>query len=155
LDLDELQQNYRTLQKKLHPDRFHRKSEKEKSFSRDQSASLNNAFKVLSNDLLRAQYLLSLNGVDVLAEGKNLVDPVVLSEILESREELDSSEKLEEVTQIAQNNEQKYNQTVETLKQNFESNDFEAAKRNTIYLQYLSKIKEECEQRILHLSKEN
>eukprot|EP01126_Amoeba_proteus_P054339 TRINITY_DN6682_c0_g1_i14.p1 TRINITY_DN6682_c0_g1~~TRINITY_DN6682_c0_g1_i14.p1 ORF type:complete len:148 (+),score=8.00 TRINITY_DN6682_c0_g1_i14:83-526(+) len=57
LNLEDLQHSYYSLQRKLHPDRFQRKSEIEKAFSQEQSASLNGAYKVLSSYLLRAQYI--------------------------------------------------------------------------------------------------
>jgi len=146
IDLEDLQAKYYALQRKLHPDKFHTKSEKEKLFSRDQSASLNSAYKVLSNNLLRAQYLLQLQGEDVLGEGKKLVDIKLLNEILMTREELSEATSPQEIKAIGIENIRKCKKTVEKLSENFRMEDVDSAKKNTIYLQYLSKIQEEVEQ---------
>jgi len=135
--------------KKLHPDKFSGKTEREKRYSRDQSASLNNAYSTLSSPLLRAQYLLQLNGHDVLSEGKNIVDSVFLEKILETRERLlDADDDKVEITKISEEIQEEYLRNVSKLKENFQNNNFEDATKNTISLQYLTKILEEIENQL-------
>jgi len=92
--------------------------------------------------------LLQLRGYDVLSEGKLLSDPEFLEEVLQAREEVREAEDTETIEELTKQNEQKYIHSIQKLKVNFEENDFEEAKRNTIYLQYLTKILEELEQKL-------
>uniref|UniRef100_A0A6B2LEW1 J domain-containing protein n=1 Tax=Arcella intermedia TaxID=1963864 RepID=A0A6B2LEW1_9EUKA len=151
IDTKLLQDRFRQLQKKLHPDRFTRKSEKERKFSQEQSSSLNTAYKILSHDLLRAQYMLKLRGHDVLAEGKTLLDPELLAEVLEVREDLDNADTLQDIQKVSLDNQIKYSKIVKELAKNFAESDFDSAKKNTIHLQYISKIKEEADARLSKL----
>jgi len=146
INLSALQKSFHKLQGTLHPDKFHGKTEREMRYSREQSASLNNAYSTLVSPLLRAQYLLQLNGRDVLSENKSITDSVFLGKILETRERLmNADEDKEEVNKIAEEIKKEYLETVSNLKENFQKNDFEAAKKNTINLQYQTKILEEIE----------
>lgn len=55
----ELKTNLMQLQSKVHPDRFGYKSDEEKVLSDKHSALLNDAYKTISNPILRAEYLLN------------------------------------------------------------------------------------------------
>jgi molecular chaperone HscB len=99
LSRDALDERYRDLQRKLHPDRFARADARERLFSVQQATALNDAYKTLRDPVKRAEYLLALAGVKLEdgrapgaagAEGDK-VDPELLMEILELREELASA----------------------------------------------------------------
>ncbi|MEO0444009.1 MAG: Fe-S protein assembly co-chaperone HscB, partial [Pseudomonadota bacterium] len=61
LDKQQLSQQYRQLQKKVHPDKFASHSSSEKRLSLQFTSFINNAFHVLKSPLLRAEYLLELS----------------------------------------------------------------------------------------------
>ena len=56
-----LQENYRSIQKEIHPDRFATSSENEKVQSMIKSTQTNDAFQTLKSPIKRAKYILSLH----------------------------------------------------------------------------------------------
>jgi molecular chaperone HscB len=61
IDLEMLQENYRAIQKEIHPDRFATSSENEKVQSMIKSTQANDAFQTLKYPIKRAKYILSLH----------------------------------------------------------------------------------------------
>ena len=61
LDLEMLQENYRAIQKEIHPDRFATSSENEKVQSMIKSTQINDAYQTLKSPIKRAKYILSLH----------------------------------------------------------------------------------------------
>jgi molecular chaperone HscB len=102
-DLDEpaLEEAFRSLSRKLHPDRFARATPQERRYSLEQTTQLNDAYKTLRDPARRAEHLLQLRGVS--AEPK--MSPAFLEETLEDREKLleakMAGEPLEELVKIA------------------------------------------------------
>jgi len=70
LDLQLLSERYRELQREHHPDRHAHKGEREQRLAVQATAHLNEAFETLKTPLLRAQYLLKLEGVDTGEENR-------------------------------------------------------------------------------------
>jgi molecular chaperone HscB len=88
VDAADLERRFRERSRQLHPDRFARAEPRERRLSLERTTRLNDALRALRDWRLRAAYLLRLEGVDVLAEGKSLSDPEFLEEQLEWREQL-------------------------------------------------------------------
>jgi molecular chaperone HscB len=100
LDVTELERRYKEMTKVLHPDRFARADERARRASLQRSIQLNQAWRTLKDPARRAEYLLSLAGVDVggeqgsskvTADGHKVrlpVAPALLMEVMELREEL-------------------------------------------------------------------
>ena len=65
VDLSSLEAVKTALLSRLHPDRFVTASALEKRIAQQMSVQVNEAYRVLSDDLLRAQYLCKLKGYDV------------------------------------------------------------------------------------------
>jgi len=89
VDRAELEKRYLDLSRQLHPDRFARASAKEKLASVAKTTELNDAYRVLKDDLKRAGYLLKLAGFD-LGDDRTApkVDAMTLMQIMELNEEL-------------------------------------------------------------------
>jgi len=85
VDKAELTSRYLALQKAIHPDKFSQGAEQERLFSVQQTAKLNEAYNTLINPLLRARYLLQLNGFEV-NEQNTIMDPAFLMQQMELRE---------------------------------------------------------------------
>jgi molecular chaperone HscB len=86
LDPNELEQRYRDLQKQLHPDKFVQASASEKRTSLSRAVDVNQAYRVLRDDLRRAEVLLArLEGE---LAGSATTDPSLLMEVMELREAL-------------------------------------------------------------------
>lgn len=87
VDQSALAGRYRELQKVLHPDRFVTGSERERRLSVQSASLVNEAFRTLRDPLLRARYLLSLQGTGT-DDNQTTTDAEFLMEQMELREEL-------------------------------------------------------------------
>jgi molecular chaperone HscB len=68
LDVADLERRYKDMTKVLHPDRFARADERARRASLQRSIQLNHAWRTLKDPVRRAEYLLSLSGVEVGGE---------------------------------------------------------------------------------------
>ncbi|MGF1722602.1 co-chaperone HscB [Vibrio kyushuensis] len=92
LDGSLLSSQFRELQKRFHPDNFAAASERDRLMSVQKAAQINDAYQALKHPISRAEYLLSLNGVELQSETQTLQDPLFLMEQMELREELEDIE---------------------------------------------------------------
>jgi molecular chaperone HscB len=97
LDTAALEKNFYTLSRKLHPDRFASKPLAEQEAALAQSSLLNDAYRTLKDPILRTQYLLTLEGVELEEQSKaateaaratgiqkkQIVPPELLEEVFE------------------------------------------------------------------------
>ena len=83
---DEIDRAYRDLQKVLHPDRFAGRSPQERRLGFGRAVEVNQAYRIVRNDLARAEALLTLRGHAVSPDRKAL--PALLMEMMERREAL-------------------------------------------------------------------
>ncbi|HEX8012383.1 MAG TPA: Fe-S protein assembly co-chaperone HscB [Casimicrobiaceae bacterium] len=85
-DPEALDLAYRALQREIHPDRFAEADETERRLALQSSARINEAYRALKDPVGRAQYLLSLRGIDALAEKDTALPRDFLERELERRE---------------------------------------------------------------------
>jgi molecular chaperone HscB len=97
LDTSALEKAFYSLSRKLHPDRFASKPLAEQEAALAQSSQLNDAYRTLKDPILRTQYLLTLEGVELEEqskaateaaratgkEKKQIVPPELLEEVFE------------------------------------------------------------------------
>jgi molecular chaperone HscB len=97
LDRAQLEERYLALQKETHPDRFAKALPRERLEAVVRNTELNDAYKVLKHDVKRAEYILKLEGVNIGEEQPQsttgatkqlVVDPKLLIEVMQLREEL-------------------------------------------------------------------
>lgn len=69
-----LEKKFYTLSRKLHPDRFASKPQAEQEAALAQSSLLNDAYRTLKDPILRTQYLLTLEGVELEEQSKAATD---------------------------------------------------------------------------------
>jgi len=79
-----LDEKFRALSRKLHPDRFARATPQERRYSLEQTTRLNEAYKTLKDPVRRAEHLLSLRGI----KGDPKMSPEFLEQTMEDREKL-------------------------------------------------------------------
>jgi molecular chaperone HscB len=79
-----LDERFRALSRKLHPDRFARATPQERRYSLEQTTRLNEAYKTLKDPVRRAEHLLHLRGV----QGDPKMSPEFLEQTMEDREKL-------------------------------------------------------------------
>ncbi len=82
---------YRKLAAQVHPDRYANASPAEQRRALSLATSANEAYRTLKKPLLRAQYLLSLRGVDAL-DGGTRMSPDFLLEQMDWRETLSDAQ---------------------------------------------------------------
>jgi molecular chaperone HscB len=97
LDTSALEKAFYSLSRKLHPDRFASKPLAEQEAALAQSSQLNDAYRTLKDPILRTQYLLTLEGMELEEqskaateaaratgiEKKQVVPPELLEEVFE------------------------------------------------------------------------
>ncbi|WP_263367944.1 Fe-S protein assembly co-chaperone HscB [Edaphobacter bradus] len=74
LDTAALERQFYTLSRKLHPDRFAGKPLAEQEAALAQSSHLNDAYRTLKDPILRTQYLLKLEGIEMEEQSKAATD---------------------------------------------------------------------------------
>lgn len=100
LDVAALSDRYRELQRQYHPDTVAAADESVKLAALQQTTTINDAYNTLKNPLARAEYLLSLQGIDVRNEQRTVKDTAFLMEQLEWREQLDAMQQSPDETAI-------------------------------------------------------
>lgn len=88
IDTDSLEQNYRTLAARFHPDRFASASAFEQKQAVMMSSTVNEAYRTLKNPTDRAAYLLRQQGIDADAPKHTSFAPEFLMQQMEWRETL-------------------------------------------------------------------
>ena len=107
------------------------------------SALINEAYRTLSSPLLRAQYLLQLNGIDVAEdETAKIDDEELLMEVLEAREVIEGAEEEEELDGVERENGARIETTEASLGKLCEKGDWEAAAKEVVRLKYWVNIRE-------------
>ena len=94
IDPADLEQRFRDLSRKFHPDFFYNGPAPDKLASLERSSYLNDAYRVLKSPAARAEYLLGLEGLSPLkmeagATGNVKVPAALLEEVFALNEELD------------------------------------------------------------------
>lgn len=147
IDLSDLKTRYRELQKKLHPDNYASSSGSERSFSVQQTALVNDAYSTLKNPLLRAKYLLEINGVHLNDETNTIMDPEFLMQQMEMRESLESVKSIDDLDIISD----KLDDQSIIIKKNLsnlfsqENVNFENIATEVRKFQFFSRLQEEVE----------
>ena len=88
IDLQDLSQRYRELQRVVHPDKFVNASDRERRLSVEKAAAINEAYQILKSPQRRARYMLELQSVSFDDEKDTALDPAFLMEQIELREAL-------------------------------------------------------------------
>jgi molecular chaperone HscB len=86
-----LDRAYHALQSEVHPDRYAAASETEQRLALQSSARVNEAYRALKDPVARAQYLLSLHGVEAFDETDTALPLDFLERQLERREIADTA----------------------------------------------------------------
>ena len=86
IDARLLERGYRELQRSVHPDRFASAGDAQRRLALQASARVNEAYRTLRDPVARAEYLLSLRGIDANAETDTRLPVAFLTRQLERRE---------------------------------------------------------------------
>jgi molecular chaperone HscB len=98
IDVVSLEKQFYAMSRKLHPDRFASKSVAEQEAALAQSSLLNDAYRTLKDPILRTQYLLKLEGVELEEQSKAATDAARATG--EQKKQIVPAELLEEVFEL-------------------------------------------------------
>ncbi|MBA8666887.1 Fe-S protein assembly co-chaperone HscB [Holosporaceae bacterium 'Namur'] len=138
IDIKQLDIKLFELQKCFHPDKFINKSLREQNISLNNSALINQAYKVLKTPLLRAEYLLKLKGFDI---DKEEVPQYLLLESMEWRESLEASENESSIRQLLEEVSYKENNAYKLLTEYFIKELYNQALSIYIELKFYTRFK--------------
>lgn len=83
LDVKDLQERFYRLSRILHPDRYTRASNRERQYSLEATAILNDGYRTLRDPVRRAEYVLRQYGFEAGPERSKNVPPDLLEEVFE------------------------------------------------------------------------
>lgn len=154
VDTASLSARYQDLQRSIHPDNFTNATDRDKRLSMQQASIINEAYQSLKDPLKRAQYLLSLNGIDVKSDSNTVMDTEFLMEQMELREALDdimdASDPLASLETFAADIEVRIKDLIMQLQACFSENSEDGLKQaeaSSLRLQFLYRLREEAEDR--------
>lgn len=149
INVSALEQIYQTQIAQRHPDKFVAKSEKEQTLALQNTSLINTAFDTLKSPLLRATYLLELNGINAFDEKDTQMDMDFLMSQIELRESLEAIEKTKDemdLDDFIENIGNKVAQNIDKIKQSFEINALSDIKNLVRELKFYTQLKTQANQ---------
>ena len=146
IDTEALEQTYRALAARFHPDKFASASAFEQKQAVMMSSTINDAYRTLKSPIDRAAYLLKSQNIDADAPEHTSFSPEFLMQQMEWRETLmdaqmeqnhDAIRVLDQEIQEVQNN------LYQDLQQAFEKQDYESAAQWVRHGRFLNKLRNE------------
>jgi len=154
VDLSELNQRYRELQRVVHPDKFVNASDRERLLSVEKAALINEAYQILKTPQRRARYMLELQGVSFDNEKDMALEPAFLMEQIELREALSelsqATDPMAALNNIMADIEKRNIVVVEQLREGLGRGQLDQVQKNSLKqsihkMQFLNKLREEAE----------
>ena len=147
LDLGELSENNRELQKIVHPDRFAHGSEQERRIAMQQASLVNEAFHTLKDPVSRIQYMLKLKGVDMDSETDTTMDGAFLMQQMEFRESIaevrSQSDPLDILDQMSKQTKSQISELMTAFTNCYEQSALDGAREIVRKMQFLIKAQKE------------
>lgn len=146
IDTEALEQTYRALAARFHPDKFASASAFEQKQAVMMSSTINDAYRTLKSPIDRAAYLLKSQNIDADAPEHTSFSPEFLMQQMEWRETLmdaqmeqnhDAIRALDQEIQEVQSN------LYQDLQQTFEQQDYESAAQWVRHGRFLNKLRNE------------
>jgi len=133
IDLSEIEQKYHQFQNQFHPD-------KADFNSIEHSILINEAYKILSDDFLRASHLLQLKNIDI-ENDENHIKPDIstLQTILDLQEKIFEINNFDEILALKNNLNSQINNLINNFQNAFEANELNEATQFLIKAKYLKK----------------
>jgi molecular chaperone HscB len=147
IDSTLLEQSYRALQARVHPDKSSHLSEAERRLSMQWATRVNEGYQTLRSPLNRARYLLSLYDVHTQEDSNTAMPIDFLMQQMEWREALEESKQTKDSTVLGEL-EQHVQHEVRILQQQLaididDTHDYTAASGIVRKLKFLEKLAEE------------
>lgn len=149
LDLQALESAYQTQVCTFHPDKFATQGAKEKSIALQNTALINTAYDTLKSPLLRATYLLELQGINAFDEKDTQMDTDFLLNQIDLREQLESIEATQDAVLLddfTADIAQKIKQNIHQVQQLFEVNEVDTIKNRVRELKFYVQLNTQANQ---------
>lgn len=137
INLSDLKREFLQLQSLAHPDRHGNAS---KAKAEGASARINEAYTTLLSPLRRAEYILSLHGVEVADESEATDDEDLLIDILEIRERIEEASMQDEIELLKTENGRTMRSCEKDLAKVLEDGDWQAGKKHCAKFRYWAGI---------------
>ncbi|KAH9954424.1 hypothetical protein BC827DRAFT_1096818, partial [Russula dissimulans] len=135
----QLKNNFRRLQRYVHPDLWTSQGEDKTRAARDLSGLVNIAYNTLLRPLSRIHYILSQHDHTV-SETDQLNDPHLITEVIEIREALEDASSESEVEEIKNNVTGKISATLKKIENAVRLENWDEAHQEAVRLKYLRGI---------------
>ncbi|ACO67240.1 predicted protein [Micromonas commoda] len=156
---DELERAMKNLQKTLHPDKFSTAPNVAREHSADQASLVNRAYATLRDPLRRAKYMLRAFGAGVAEESGmgdeqgspagDTIDPTLLMDVMETREAIErAGDDASALGAMATANDAAEHECVAALGAAMDAGDLATARKETVRLTYLVRIRDEIKRRL-------
>ncbi|ATF10240.1 co-chaperone HscB [Candidatus Enterovibrio altilux] len=149
LDTGSLALKFRELQRRFHPDRFTTASEQDRLLAVQKASFINEAYQTLHDPVRRAEYMLSLNELDLYNEQQTMQESTFLMQQMKLRAELNEIAESNQVGVLLFNFEQKttaiYNALLLELENELRDAKWATAATLVHKLKFLVKLKQEIE----------
>ncbi|WP_150137889.1 co-chaperone HscB [Candidatus Enterovibrio escicola] len=149
LDVNSLFYKYLDLQRRFHPDKFVIASRKERQLAVQKITQINDAYQTLRDPMHRAEYMISLKGLELCDEQQMMTDHEFLLQQMELRKELEEIAESDEPDLLLFDFEKKTNsihkELLSELADAFDDACYVAAATLVSKLKFLVKLKQEIE----------
>ncbi len=142
-----LEENFKTLQKQFHPDKFARATPSEQRVAMQYATQINEAYQTLKEPVKRAQYMLRQKGFHVEAHTLKS-DPDFLFQQMAWREKLTAATSMKQMQVLLEKTELSNENFQNMFVAAFEAEKFEQAQKTVDKLHFVVKFDAELRQRI-------
>ena len=146
IDTEALEQTYRTLAARFHPDKFASASAFEQKQAVMMSSTINDAYRTLKSPIDRAAYLLKSQNIDADAPEHTSFSPEFLMQQMEWRETLMDAQieqNHDAIRALDQEIQEVQSSLFQDLQQAFEQQDYESAAQWVRHGRFLNKLRKE------------
>lgn len=139
---------YHKIQTRLHPDRHVSAGPQQQRLAEQKSALVNEAYRVLSNDCERADYLLNLRGQTVEDQSHTTQDEDFLLEQMELRQALDECSDAERLHALQATITDKSSSAAARFAALYEKKDYAHAREAHKKMQFLARLQTQLDERV-------
>ncbi|MCL9778759.1 Fe-S protein assembly co-chaperone HscB [Neisseria subflava] len=146
IDTEALEQTYRALAARFHPDKFASASAFEQKQAVMMSSTINDAYRTLKSPINRAAYLLKSQNIDADAPEHTSFSPEFLMQQMEWRETLmdaQMEQNHDAIRALDQEIQEVQSSLYQDLQQAFEQQDYESAAQWVRHGRFLNKLRKE------------
>lgn len=146
IDTEALEQTYRALAARFHPDKFASASAFEQKQAIMMSSTINDAYRTLKSPIDRAAYLLKSQNIDADAPEHTSFSPEFLMQQMEWRETLmdaQMEQNHDAIRALDQEIQEVQSSLFQDLQQAFEQQDYESAAQWVRHGRFLNKLRNE------------